>query len=110
MPYKDKEQGRKRRRELYAADQEKKQQYYQEHVEEFTSRNRKRYARNPDYFIDRNAQRRQELREFFQQQKTGGEGGRGGINDWPCLVFHHQDKVMKEGEIVYAVSQNGRRK
>jgi predicted HNH restriction endonuclease len=106
MPYKDKEQGLKRRRELYVANSEKKQQFYQEHVEEFTTRNRKRYARNPDYFIVRNAQRRQELRELIQQQKIGRVCALCGIDDWRVLDFHHREQSMKEGGIGDAVSHN----
>jgi hypothetical protein len=59
-----------------------------------------------DYFVTKNAERRQRLRAFLQAQKVGKVCARCGMDDWRVLDFHHLDPGAKEGEIAHAVSRN----
>ena len=81
-------------------------QYYASHSEESKMRSRKRYETYPAYYNERNTTRRQELRNFIQQQKIGKSCMRCGNADFRVLDFHHLDKDEKDSGLGQAVSKN----
>jgi len=125
MTYKDKERQRELERQRYQAKKEQKdaqhRQYVQENRERVNALRRKSYQNNkekekvrmhkqyqdnPAYFNDRNVMKRQELREFLQQQKQGRACIRCGNSDCRVLDFHHLDKDEKDGGLGQAVARN----
>lgn len=100
------EPAKEKARKQYHVNPGKQQQYYQEHIEEAAIRNHEQYAKNPAYFNDRSTQRRQELREFLQQQKMGRSCMRCGNSDSRVLDFHHLERTGKEGRLSQAVAKN----
>jgi uncharacterized Rmd1/YagE family protein len=125
VAYKDKEKRREYDKRRYQANKEQRdaqhQQYcvenrervnairrksYQTNIEQEKARMYKQYQDNPGYFNDRNAVRRQELREFLQEQKMGRVCARCGNSDFRVLDFHHLDRDGKEGGLSQAVAKN----
>ena len=64
------------------------------------------YQNNPDSQKERVKRRRQEIREFIQQQKAGLFCVHCGNTDIRVLDFHHRDKSSKEITIA-TIAQRG---
>jgi hypothetical protein len=102
MAYKDKERRKAYDRARYLANREARlaqmRTYSQTHPRERTQ--------PIAYFVRKDKERRQKLREFLQAQKVGKSCSRCGMNDWRALDFHHVDQSSKEGTIGHAISLN----
>ena len=77
MPYKDKEKQKEKNRE------------YQ----------KKYYEQNKKYYIDKSAERKQKIREDFDEYKSTLNCSKCGENHIACLDFHHVDPSKKDFSI-----------
>ena len=91
MPYKDKEQNRKKSKE-----------YYEENKGRLLLLAKKRYEDNKEYFKKKNAIARERTRNIVNDIKKKGECAVCGIKDHRVLHFHHKNSATKEFKIADA--------
>jgi hypothetical protein len=101
MPYKDKAQRQVADQLRYQLNRDARRARMREYMQTHP-----RAPQPASYFVSKNQERRQGLREFLVAQKAGKSCQRCGNNDWRVLDFHHLDPSVKEGTLNKAIARN----
>src|SRR5205823_6632802 len=86
--------------------QESNKRYYAKNSDTEKARFKVKYRQSPVYFVQKNRERRQRLREFIWNQKMGCACAHCGVSDPRVRDFHHNGDSKKEESLSKFASKN----